>query len=65
MKVKKSICKDIHKILKDKEIPGDIISLVLTRLANYTYDSMLCGKPATEKLNRNESEIAHDGHSIS
>ena len=40
MKLKKVICHDILKILRDKEIPNDQISKVLTRLANYTYNNM-------------------------
>jgi len=45
MRVKRAICKDILKILREKEVPGDQISKVLTCLTNYTYSSIIQGKP--------------------
>lgn len=46
MKLKKSIYRDTLKILKDKEVPNELISKIIMKLVNYTYDSMSSDKPA-------------------
>ena len=48
MKLKKIICRDILQILKEKEIPSDQINKILTKLANYTYESVVKKGEQTE-----------------